>query len=71
VNVLDPGGADSHCTDGEGLPEAAAVNTPAAGAVTDWFVGCVVTVGPTGPELTVSVAAVVVAAPAVLLKTAS
>jgi len=43
-----------HCTDGVGLPDAAAVNEAGAPAVTLWLVGFVVT---TGALWTVNVAA--------------
>jgi len=49
--------------------EAADVNEPAAGAITDWLVGFVVTVG-TQFGLTVSAAALLVAEPFVAVHTA-
>jgi hypothetical protein len=70
VNVELPLGADCHCTVGCGLPLAAAVNVAEAGAVTVTFVGCVVTVGAARASETVSVAAGVVAEPALFVNTA-
>src|SRR6516162_5475892 len=57
-----------HCTVGVGVPLAAAVNDTLAPAVTVWLVGWVVMVG---AAVTVRVAALVVALPALLVKTAS
>jgi hypothetical protein len=45
------------------------VNVAVCPAVTVWFAGCVVIAGATGAAFTVSVAAVLVAVPAVLLTT--
>ena len=56
-----------HCTVGVGLPLAAAVKVAVCPAVTVWLTGLVVT---TGTVLTVSVAAVLVAVPRLLVKTA-
>ena len=56
-----------HCTVGAGVPVAAAVKVTGWPAVTVWLIGLVVT---TGAALTVSVAAVVVAVPTLLVKTA-
>ncbi len=67
VNVVPPSVETCHCTVGVGLPEAAAVNVAAAGALTVTLAGLVVTVG---AKSTVSVAAVVVAVPAVFVNTA-
>jgi hypothetical protein len=47
------------------------VNVAACPAVTIWFAGCVVIVGATGAGFTVSVAALLVAVPALLLTTTS
>jgi len=76
VNV-EPASVDTcHCTVGAEHPagvEPAAVNDALAGAVTVTFVGCVVTVGAThtgGGGLTVSVALLLVAEPALLVNTA-
>jgi hypothetical protein len=57
-----------HCTDGAGVPDAAAVNVAVAGATTVTFAGLVVIAG---AEFTVSVAGVDVALPAEFVKTAS
>jgi hypothetical protein len=59
-----------HCTVGVGVPEAAAVNVAVAPAATVTFAGFVVIVGAVFPAVTVRVAAVVVALPDALLKTA-
>jgi fatty acid desaturase len=53
------------------VPLAATVNVAACPAVTIWFAGCVVIVGATGAGFTVSVAALLVAVPALLLTTTS
>jgi hypothetical protein len=45
------------------------VNVAVCPAVTVWFAGCVVIVGATGAGFTVSVAALLVTVPAVLLTT--
>jgi hypothetical protein len=45
------------------------VNVAVCPAVTVWFAGCVVIAGATGAAFTVSVAAVLVAVPALLLTT--
>ncbi len=52
------------------MPEAAALNVAVPPAVTDWFAGWVVTCGATAVEVTVRVAALVVAPPALLVNTA-
>ena len=57
-----------HCTVGVGVPVAAAVRLSSVPTLTVWLLGLVVTTGSTG--LTFSVAAVVVAVPAALVKTA-
>src|SRR5213594_3307793 len=64
--VMPPSVLTCHCTVGVGEPVAAAVKVAVWPAVTVWFTGCVVMVG--GVEFTVSVAAVVVADPAELVK---
>jgi hypothetical protein len=51
------------------VPVATTVNVAVCPAVTVWFAGCVVIAGATGAAFTVSVAAVLVAAPALLLTT--
>ena len=56
-----------HCTVGDGEPLAAAVNVAVWPTVTDWLTGLVVK---TGEPITVNVAAVVVAEPTLLVKTA-
>src|SRR5277367_4619438 len=76
VNELAPGASDSHCTVGAAqlaAVEPAAVNDPAAGAVTVTLVGCVTTAGaaPQTGAMTVSVAAFVVVDPNALVNTAS
>jgi len=58
-----------HCTDGVGLPYAAAVNVAAAPAFTVWLVGLLVTQGAIA-LVTVRVAALVRADPRVFVKTA-
>jgi len=68
VKVLDPGGADSHCTDGVGVPVAAVVKVAVVPAETLWSEGLVVT---TGAEFTARVAGDVVTEPSVLVNTAS
>ena len=67
LQVRPPSVLTCHCTVGVGLPLAAAVNDTLAPAVTVWLVGWVVMVG---AAVTVRVAAVVVALPALLVKTA-
>ena len=68
VNVVPPSVETSHCTVGVGEPVAAAVKVAVAPEATDTFEGLAVT---TGGVVTVRVAAVVVAPPAELVKTAS
>jgi hypothetical protein len=53
------------------VPLAATVNIAVCPAVTVWFIGCVVIVGATWAAFTVSVAALLVAVPALLLTTTS
>ena len=53
------------------MPVATTVNVAVCPAVTVWFAGCVVIVGATGAAFTVSVAALLVAVPALLLTTTS
>src|SRR5664279_4728187 len=65
LKVAPPSVLNSHCTVGVGRPVAAAVNTAVPPAFTVTSVGLVVT---TGPAVTVSVAAVVVADPTLLVK---
>ena len=67
ANVAPPLVLNCHCTVGAGLPLAAAVKLAFDPAITVWLAGFCVTSGPT---LTVSVAAVVVAVPTELVKTA-
>ena len=67
LNVAPPSVETCHCTVGVGLPEAAAVKLAVEPALTVTFTGLVVI---TGPAVTVRVAAVVVALPTVLVKTA-
>src|SRR5205085_801285 len=67
LNVAPPSVLTCHCTVGAGLPLAAAVNVAVWPAATDWLVGWVVT---DGAKFTVSVAAVLVAVPCELVKTA-
>src|SRR5439155_1570396 len=67
VKVAPPFVLICHCTVGVGLPLAAAVNVAVDPAATDWFAGFVVT---DGAKFTVIVAAVVVAEPPELVKTA-
>jgi hypothetical protein len=67
VNVVPPSVDTCHCTVGVGVPEAAAVNVAAFGAVTVWFVGLVVTVG---GVTTVSVAMLLFVDPPVFVNTA-
>ena len=66
-NVAPPSVENCHCTVGVGNPVAAAVNVAVWPAFTVESVGFVVT---TGPAVTVSVAAVVVAEPTELVNTA-
>lgn len=70
LNVAPPSMLTCHCTVGVGVPLAAAVKLTLAPAVTVWLVGLVVTTGGAGAELTVKVAAVVVALPTELVNTA-
>jgi hypothetical protein len=73
VNVEPPSVDCCHCTVGAEQPagvEPAAVNVAAFGAVTVTSIGCVVTVGATHAGFTVSVAALLVAEPALLVNTA-
>ena len=51
------------------MPVAATLNVAVWPVVTVWLTGCVVIVGATAAALTVSVAAVLVALPAVLVTT--
>ena len=51
------------------MPVATTVNVAVCPTVTVWFAGCTVIEGATAPALTVSVAALLVALPAVLLTT--
>src|SRR5260370_603811 len=51
------------------VPVATTVNVAVCPAVTVWFAGCVVIAGATAAALTVSVAAVLVTVPALLLTT--
>ena len=51
------------------MPVATTVNVAICPTVTVWFAGCVVIKGATAPALTVSVAALLVTLPAVLLTT--
>jgi hypothetical protein len=51
------------------VPVATTVNVAVCPAVTVWFAGCVVIAGATGAAFTVSVAALLVAVPAVLVTT--
>jgi len=51
------------------VPAASTVKVAVCPAVTVWFTGCVVIVGATGAGFTVSVAALLVTVPAVLLTT--
>ncbi len=51
------------------MPAATTVKVAVCPAVTVWFTGCVVIVGATGAGFTVSVAALLVTVPAVLLTT--
>ena len=62
-----PSGLDCHWTVGVGEPLAAALKLAVCPAVTVWLAGWLVT---TGGVLTVKVAALLVAKPAVLVKTA-
>ena len=68
LNVVPPLVLTSHCTVGVGLPLAAAVKVAVLPALTVWSAGFVVTVE---RSPTVNVAAVLVAVPALLVKTAS
>src|SRR5579883_2546006 len=68
VKVMPPSVLTSHCTVGAGLPLAAAVKVAFWPAFTVWLLGLVVT---DGAKSTVSVAALVVALPRLLVKTAS
>src|SRR5665647_2956312 len=67
LKVAPPSVLDCHCTVGDGNPVAAAVNTAVPPAFTVTSVGFSVI---TGPAVTVSVAACVVAEPVVLVNTA-
>ena len=67
VQVLPALELTCHCKLGEGVPEAAAVKVAVLPAFTATLAGCVVMVG---APLTVKMAAVVVAVPAVLVNTA-
>src|SRR5438034_17779 len=67
LNVMPPSVESCHCTVGAGEPLAAAVKVTGVPAHTFWSVGFVVT---SGRVSTVSVAALVVAEPQLLLKTA-
>ncbi len=67
LNVVPPSVDTCHCTEGAGLPEAAAVKLAVVPAQTVVFDGFVVTLG---GVVTVSVAAVDVAVPQTLVKTA-
>ena len=49
------------------MPVATTLNVAVCPAVTVWFPGCVVIVGATGAGFTVSVAALLVTVPAILL----
>jgi hypothetical protein len=51
------------------VPVAATLNVAVCGAVTVWFVGCVVIVGATAAALTVRVTVVLGALPVLLLTT--
>lgn len=51
------------------MPEAVTLNVAVCPTVTVWFAGCVVIVGATAAVLTVNVAALLVALPAVLVTT--
>src|SRR4051812_29275313 len=70
VKVLPPSVLTCHCTVGVGVPLAAAVKVAGLLAVTVWLLGEVVMLGTTLAALTVRVAAVLVAFPAALVKTA-
>jgi hypothetical protein len=67
LNDVPPSVLTCHCTVGVGLPLAAATNVTFDPALTLWLVGFVVTAG---AKFTVIVAAVVVADPLALVKTA-
>src|SRR5450432_847050 len=67
LNVAPPSVENCHCTVGVGVPLAAAVNTAVPPAFTVTSTGFSVI---TGPAVTVSVAAVVVALPTLLVNTA-
>ena len=67
LKVEPPSVLTCHCTVGVGLPLAAAVKVAVWPAVTVWLAGWVVTVG---AKSTVRVAALVVAVPTLLVKTA-
>jgi hypothetical protein len=51
------------------VPVATTVNVAVCPAVTVWFAGCVVIAGATGAAFTVSIAALLVAVPAVFVTT--
>src|SRR6185437_141037 len=70
VKVPPPSVLTCHCTVGAGVPLADAVKVAVPPTGTDWFDGWPVMVGATVAALTVRVAAVVVALPALLVKTA-
>jgi len=67
VKVLEPDGAEYHCSVGEGLPAAAAVKLTVAPATTAIDVGCVVIAG---AAVTVSAAALVAVVPPALVNSA-
>ena len=70
LKVEPPSVLTCHCTVGVGLPLAAAVKVAVWPAVTVWLVGWAVIEGATWAVVTVRVAAVVVAVPTLLVKTA-
>lgn len=68
LNDVAPGASNSHCTDGAGLPEAAAVKVALTPLLTAMLAGWVVTAA---AKSTLRVAAVLVAVPTELVNTAS
>jgi hypothetical protein len=70
LKVVLPLGLTCHCTVGGGVPLAAAMKLAVLPDATVWFAGFVVTVGAVVVVLTVSVAALLVAVPAVFVNTA-
>src|SRR5262249_5607652 len=70
AKVRPPSVLTRHCTGGAGVPLAAAANLTELPALTVWFAGWVVKTGPLPAALTVSAAALLVALPRALVKTA-